>query len=140
MELESVLLNILTEPQFIGRDKEIELLTEKLETIEKTQQGEVLLISGFAGTGKTRLIIEFGKMVEEHGWIFYTGENEFPKNVEPYLPFKTILRAYYGKTFEPQENNAKSKWKKFKKLLKIWGKVVVRYIHVIGIFIGPDST
>ncbi|MGD9130786.1 MAG: DUF2791 family P-loop domain-containing protein [Candidatus Bathyarchaeota archaeon] len=76
---------VLAEPIFVGREQELEDLTQSLErTI--AGKGSTLFISGEAGSGKTRLINEFLRVMQERvvtilsGWCLSNA-------ALPYFPF-----------------------------------------------------
>ena len=80
----------LKQPELIGREDELSNLKQNLnETIEA--RGSVVLISGEAGIGKTRLVSELIKEAEAadvqvlQGWCL-------AENMEPLLPIKAALR------------------------------------------------
>ena len=49
---------------FVGRDQELTTLTEFLETASK-KEGQIAFVSGVAGSGKTSLAREFGRLAQK---------------------------------------------------------------------------
>jgi len=83
---------ILTEPIFVGREQELKKLMRTLEQII-AGKGSTLIISGEAGSGKTRLITEFLKIAKKKdvsvlaGWCL----SDVPI---PYFPFREAFDSY----------------------------------------------
>lgn len=57
----------------VGRNEEIEFLKGQYETAASGEGGHLLLLSGEAGVGKTRLIRELGQYARERGGEFLEG-------------------------------------------------------------------
>jgi len=55
-------------------------------------RGRVVIVSGEAGVGKTRLVQEAARKAVESGWQFLSGRCVSQKNGDPYLPFVDALR------------------------------------------------
>ena len=71
---------------FIGRLEEIQLLNDKVN-IAKTKKGQVILIKGEHGIGKTRLVEEFKKLIELDNFKFLSGRCKRKESRIPYEPF-----------------------------------------------------
>jgi adenylate cyclase len=75
---------------FIGREKEFDMLKENLiHSIEG--RGQLVLISGEAGIGKTRFIKEFEKYAASQDVRCLSGACMSPEASDPYLPLITAL-------------------------------------------------
>jgi len=79
---------------FVGREYELEKLEEYLTDVLQNKKGNVIFITGEAGSGKTELIEQFrSKALDKYSEIRFaftrcaalTGESD------PYLPFFTLL-------------------------------------------------
>lgn len=73
-----------------GREKEIDIL---LNAFERCSQGqaEILLISGYAGIGKSTLVNEIQKpVVQKHGYFLNSKYDQFKKNV----PYSALIQAF----------------------------------------------
>jgi len=73
----------------IGRQAALDQLTEYWIQA-RTGQGQVVLLSGVAGSGKTRLITEIGQQVQTYGAKFVHG-NCREQAALPYQPFVDLL-------------------------------------------------
>jgi predicted ATPase/serine phosphatase RsbU (regulator of sigma subunit)/tRNA A-37 threonylcarbamoyl transferase component Bud32 len=91
----------------IGRDDEMENLKVKYE---RSLQGEgsLVLISGEAGAGKTRLIEEFRKQVIRSEGVYLEGRCFSGLSKTPYKPFKDSLNHYLNlfANYKPEKQEA----------------------------------
>ena len=77
---------------FVGRDRELDILREALAEAERGQ-GQVVGIMGEPGLGKSRLLYEFRRWLQERdvtyleGWCLSFGQST------PYLPLQDLLRT-----------------------------------------------
>jgi KaiC/GvpD/RAD55 family RecA-like ATPase/tetratricopeptide (TPR) repeat protein len=84
---------ILAEPILVGRERELEELRRYLDSAFKGK-GITVFVSGEAGSGKTRLVNEFLRMVKEkemvvlHSWCL-------SDLAVPYFPFMEAFDAYF---------------------------------------------
>jgi serine/threonine protein kinase/tetratricopeptide (TPR) repeat protein len=80
-------------PLFVGREQELERLTRSLEAA-LAGKGQVALVTGEAGSGKTALINEFARRAQEDhaDLIVAAGNCDAQTGVgDPYLPFREVL-------------------------------------------------
>jgi tetratricopeptide (TPR) repeat protein len=80
-------------PPFVGREKELEHLMSILGEA-MLQDGTLVLLSGEAGIGKTRLAEEFEEKASEVDCITIVGRC-IPGFPTPFLPFIEAFRGYY---------------------------------------------
>jgi hypothetical protein len=81
-------------PILIGRQLE---LTTLRALIDQTKGGQVVLISGEAGIGKSRLVAEAKAYAEEQGFLLLLG-NCFPTDRSyPYAPILDLLQSSHAK-------------------------------------------
>jgi predicted ATPase/class 3 adenylate cyclase len=78
----------------IGRDRELAVLHDYFEQA-KSCRGQVVFVSGEAGLGKSRLLLEFHRSIgEEVPWL--EGHCiSYGRNI-PYLPIIDLIKARYG--------------------------------------------
>lgn len=79
----------------VGRENEMKIMKENLETAMHSQ-GSVIIVSGEAGIGKSRLIWELGRKAKSIGARYFSapcisGERDFP-----YKPILEIIRSYFA--------------------------------------------
>jgi class 3 adenylate cyclase/tetratricopeptide (TPR) repeat protein len=78
----------------IGRERELAVLQDYFEQ-SKTGRGQVVFVSGEAGLGKSRLLLEFRRSIgDEVPWL--EGHCiSYGRNI-PYLPIIDLVKARYG--------------------------------------------
>lgn len=84
---------------FVGRDRELQTLDEQLEA----REGRVLLVSGEAGVGKTRLVEELARRAETRGFVVAWGRSWEEEGTPAYYPWRQAmrrLRASFGPLFD----------------------------------------
>jgi tetratricopeptide (TPR) repeat protein len=79
-------------PKLVGRDREIEQLTQYLRSALKGR-GAAVFISGEAGVGKTRLVNEFLTLAKKKGTGIFAGWCLSEANI-PYFPFREAFNSY----------------------------------------------
>jgi predicted ATPase len=87
-------------PIVIGRSAELTALHFLLERT-KSGKGQVVLLSGEAGIGKSRLVAEAKTYATSHGFLLLEGQC-FPTDRScPYAPLLEVLRSHFA-TFSPE--------------------------------------
>ncbi|MEM3445778.1 MAG: AAA family ATPase, partial [Thermoplasmata archaeon] len=76
---------------FIDRKKEIEGIVTALKNLKERGQGRAILITGEPGIGKTRLLLEAGKIASEER-ILVAQQKCTPENKTPFGIVKAIVR------------------------------------------------
>lgn len=77
----------------VGRERELTFLRQALDRAHKSKGG-LVLISGEAGLGKTRLAVEIQREAQNTGFLCLTGHCLYQEDPNPYLPFVEILQSY----------------------------------------------
>jgi class 3 adenylate cyclase/tetratricopeptide (TPR) repeat protein len=80
---------------FVGRDQELAALRGCLEQA-KRGQGQVMFVSGEAGVGKSRLLLEFRRSILDEAVTWLEGQCISYGNRIPYLPMIDILKSNFG--------------------------------------------
>ena len=81
----------------VGRSAELGQMRDLLGLAE-ADQSVVLLVSGDAGVGKTRLLTEFGAEAARRGFTVLSGRCVELADTVPYLPLADALRGAGGRT------------------------------------------
>ena len=77
----------------IGREAELSALTLAYERVRHERRPALVLVSGEAGVGKSRLIAEFGTRVSERGGTVLVGRCvEFGDQVLPLAPLRQVVQ------------------------------------------------
>ena len=89
-------------PILIGRAVD---LTALRALIDQTKQGkgQVALISGEAGIGKSRLVAEAKTYAANQGFLLLQGNCFQTDRVFPCAPFLDLLQAYFSRSFPQTE-------------------------------------
>jgi len=75
----------------IGREKELRFLEDHLDTAAKGK-GSLVLVSGEAGIGKTRLVEELKSVASARGFLVLSAYGLY-ESLTPFMPFREALRA-----------------------------------------------
>lgn len=78
-------------PIVVGRERQLRALAELMARLHQGAGG-VLLVSGEAGIGKTRLVAEARRLAATDGVAFYAGNCFEPDHALPYAPVLDLLR------------------------------------------------
>jgi DNA-binding CsgD family transcriptional regulator/predicted negative regulator of RcsB-dependent stress response len=82
-------------PVLIGREKDLAALQTCLEQA-KRGEGQVALIGGEAGVGKSRLVEETKTYAADQGFVLLQGNCFQEDRAFPYAPFLDLLRSYFS--------------------------------------------
>lgn len=82
-------------PPLVGRDDEVDALDAALHAA-LAGRGQVLLLAGEPGIGKTRLAEEAGRLARASGMVCRWGRAVEDEGSPPYWPFRQVLRALTG--------------------------------------------
>ena len=84
-----------TSRTLVGRDTELDQLCDLLGIRERLDRPGVVLLSGDAGVGKTRLLMELRDRAQDEGWQVVAGHClDFGDSALPYLPFSELLGRF----------------------------------------------
>ncbi|MCP4132037.1 MAG: AAA family ATPase [bacterium] len=122
-----------------GREPELKSLMAAFERV-RTNDTELMLVSGFSGIGKSVLVNEIQKPAVQHRGYFISGKFERRKKD---MPYSAIIQAFSGLArqilAEGEENI--SRWKeKILSVLGLNGTIVTGIIPLFELIIGkqPD--
>ncbi len=84
-----------TSRTLVGRDTELDQLSDLLGIKQRLDRPGVVLLSGDAGVGKTRLLMELRDRAQDEGWRVVAGHClDFGDSALPYLPFSELLGRF----------------------------------------------
>jgi DNA-binding CsgD family transcriptional regulator/transcriptional regulator with XRE-family HTH domain/tetratricopeptide (TPR) repeat protein len=81
------------QPPLAGRERELDMLVERLAAARRGDSG-IVLLSGEPGVGKTRLLNEMADRAAATGWRVLVGQAFDSDGMPPYLPFIDALREH----------------------------------------------
>jgi len=122
-----------------GREKDI---TTLLSAFERVSQGasEIILVSGYAGIGKSALVQEVYKPITRQRGYFIGGKsNQFQHDI-PYVSFLNAFRSLIRELLTESEE-AITHWRK--KLLMALGpnaQVIIQVIPEVELVVGPQPS
>lgn len=93
--LDALLRTRLTE--YVGREAELERLQQALESA-LAGTGLLVSVTGDAGMGKSRLLLEFRDRISRSDVTLLIGRSQAQGASQPYLPFAEVLRTCFGLT------------------------------------------
>ncbi len=94
--------------RFVGRDREMEVLTEGLERA-KAAEGGVVGIVAEPGVGKSRLCHEFAERGRADGIEVFEAQAQAHGQEIPFMPVLQMLRAYFGIADDDPERTVREK-------------------------------
>lgn len=80
----------------IGRDAELAQLNQALTTLTRHKRGQLILLTGEAGMGKSRLVAEFKGYAGQTSARLLDGQSLTYRRAVPYWIFLDLLRNYLG--------------------------------------------
>lgn len=83
------------ETPLVGRNKELSQLKQALKATQESRRSHLVVISGEAGLGKSRLLLEFRKEVESPGVPCYQGTNYPHTRAIPYATISRLLQDIF---------------------------------------------
>ena len=104
-------------PTVIGRTVQLEMLSRLLE-LAHGGQGQAALLSGEAGVGKTRLVVEARGHAARLGFSILQGNCFEPDRSLPYAPLLELLRGYFAQSL-PEE------------IARDWGPLAPELAHLL---------
>ncbi len=125
---------------FVGRERELKMLHRVAEQT-RSGGGQVVLITGEAGIGKSRLLYAWQSSLNPHIYRIVVGASLSYRQPISYWPFITILETLFG--IEEADSGA-TRWAKLERLLRekvpeiIPGELLPYLAHMLGVPI-PDT-
>lgn len=122
--------------KLLGREKETELLMEHFERAGKGPMG-LTLIKGFAGVGKTSLVMEIQKRIVEKRGYFISGKfDQFMRDI-PYSSMIQGIKDLIRQILTENEDRIEYWKKRLLKALTPNGRLVAELIPDIELITGP---
>jgi len=118
------LKKILFRTRLIGREEELLKLRVSFEKV-KSGSGQVCLVKGEAGKGKSRLVDEMRSYVYENKGAFISGKCFAQENKIPYQPFRDILNEYIDRLKKTDNLKREQTLVRLKSVLGQLGEIVL---------------
>lgn len=84
----------IVSPLLVGRSRELNTLVQQLDKVQHGQ-GATVLLTGEAGIGKSRLVVEVKTIAVQSGFLVSQGSCFEPDRVVPYAPLLDLVRRYF---------------------------------------------
>lgn len=114
---------------FIDRDKELDALKVVFDTMRKKRGGSVI-VSGEAGIGKTRLVMELEKYARMHKALFLTAKPFEFGVTPPYHIFFQVIKSFV-------QRGSKLHAQVFSALPSVYKAELVKFIPELRVAISP---
>lgn len=127
-----------------GREKDVEILVEAIDNlknvaIESEMRTDIVLISGFSGSGKTMLVKEIYKSMSYQNCYFIKGKFD---QLQQISPFKAIIEAFRNLLIqiltEPDENLERFRTTLLHEL-DVNAQVIIDLLPELQFIIGPQG-
>ncbi|MBU1077850.1 MAG: AAA family ATPase, partial [Spirochaetes bacterium] len=129
--------------RLVGREEEVSMIKDLFDKVKKNE-GNICLIGGEPGVGKTRLVESIQEYAYEQGYeeggMFIRGRCLNQENKIPYQPFRDALNEYIKK-IEKMNNKGREKEKgRLNKILGEMGDIIIRLNSNMSAILGevPD--
>jgi DNA-binding CsgD family transcriptional regulator len=88
--------SLITCPVVFGRNQELKALRSLVEQVRSGEM-QIILVSGEAGIGKSRLVAEVKAAATAHGFLLLEGQCFQTDRESPYAPLLDLFRAYFAR-------------------------------------------
>lgn len=121
-----------------GRENEIKVLLEGFDKVCQDGNSRMLLVSGFAGIGKSALVHEIYKPILEKRGIFISGKAEQFSGDIPYLPIINAYSEFIRQILSESEEEL-NVWKnKILEAVGNNGQIIINVIPKLEVIIGKQ--
>ncbi len=123
--------------KFYGRQSELEILTNTFQKV-RTGSSQILLLTGYPGIGKSRLITEFNKEIEDVTTFFISGKyDSFAQNI-PYYAIIEALRKLIDQVLLMETKEIDKLREKLLEALHPNAQLLIDLVPEIEFFIGKQ--
>lgn len=118
----------------IGRKEQLDTLIEILESVVTTNSSHIVLCSGDAGIGKSRLMAEFRNNLSQYPVNMVQGTCASYMRITPYRVVADVLRNLLGiSELDPVENQRNTLHKRLEQLDLDRNDILPYLMHVLGL-------
>jgi len=129
-----------------GRENEVKMLLQAFERVTQEQgergkekgKGELMLIAGYSGVGKTALVHEVHKpMTEKHGYFANGKFDQYQRNI-PYSAISQAFNEFCNYLLTESIEQLKQWQQKILTAIGTKGQVLIEVIEQLELVIGPQ--
>ncbi|HCC08136.1 MAG TPA: hypothetical protein DEP72_08290 [Clostridiales bacterium] len=131
-------LKISYKTRMIGREDEFDKI-RALAKYAQNGQGNICLIAGEAGVGKSRFVEEVKNYVHANEGLFISGRCVNKENKEPYYPFKLAIDEYVKKFEKLNDDEHQKEVMRIKENIGDLGEIIVKINPEIKKIIGEQK-
>lgn len=121
-----------------GRKKEREALLEAFTRVCETGVSEMLMVSGYSGVGKSRLIHEVHQPITAKNGYFISGKYDQYQRSVPYYAIIQAMKELVHQILTENEKNIKEWRNKLNEALGVNAQVILDVIPELEAIIGPQ--
>ena len=120
-----------------GRKEELNQLMHAFQQVENGA-AEILMVSGYSGVGKSRLVNHLQKSITEHNGFFVAGKFDQFKRDVPLSALLSAFRTFIRQLLAENENQL-SQWREqLKEAVGVNGQVIIDVVPEIELLIGAQ--
>jgi class 3 adenylate cyclase/tetratricopeptide (TPR) repeat protein len=124
--------------RFVGRQAELASLRQALEQAG-TRQGQIVGVIGELGVGKSRLVYEFIDAHLTPDWLILETGSMFHGPVNPYLPLRELLSAYFQIDDRDDEQHIREKVEKHLTFDMALGDALLALLALLGVSVQEPA-
>lgn len=120
-----------------GREQEIEILINTFDRVSN-KAAELLLVTGYAGIGKSALVYQIYKPVTRKRGYFMSGRSDRLKRNIPYSSLIQVFQEFVKQLLTESEESVRSWKEKLLTALGPNGQVIIEVISEVELITGPQ--
>lgn len=121
-----------------GRHKEISRLKQYLAEVHDTRQSKVVLLSGYSGIGKTRLVEAFRQEIAAEGCLFSSGKFDQVSHSSPYATLTYAMGGLVRQILTLPDAAISQRRKSLQEALGENGALITALNPDLGALLGPQ--
>ncbi|AGP34817.1 AAA family ATPase [Sorangium cellulosum] len=121
-----------------GREREVEALLAVFERVVAQGRPELVLVSGYAGIGKSSLVAELHRPIVRERGFFLSGKFDQTARDVPYRAFLQAFRALLQEILGASEEQVERWRQRFREALGESGRLLADVLPELGLLLGPQ--
>ncbi|WP_437855131.1 sensor histidine kinase [Sorangium sp. So ce363] len=121
-----------------GREREVEALLAVFERVVAQGRPELVLVSGYAGIGKSSLVAELHRPIVRERGFFLSGKFDRTARDVPYCAFHQAFRALFQEILCASEEQVERWRQRFREALGPNGRLLADVLPELTLLLGPQ--
>ncbi|WP_437739288.1 AAA family ATPase [Sorangium sp. So ce1504] len=121
-----------------SREREVEALLGAFERVVAQSRPELVLVSGYAGIGKSSLVAELHRPIVRERGFFLSGKFDQTARDVPYRAFLQAFRALFQEILSANEEQVERWRQRFREALGPNGRLLADVLPELGLLLGPQ--